>query len=215
MDEGMDEGAPTGLRERNRVRRERAIRLAGLRLFAERGYDATSLADIAAAADVSPRTVSLYFPAKLDIALGELAGLVGTLVVALRDRPPGEPTERTLERWLRDALAAKDREASDLLGRLLERDPGVRGLAAERIRPGVDRVVELATEGFDPAHRPFLRAMVGAAATAVVTHLLGTPRTADADLDITAAVRFLGGGLAALGDLPSAGPVKGEATGRD
>ncbi len=48
--------AQTGLRERSKARRRTAIIRAAYELFAERGYDATTVADIAEAAEVAPRT---------------------------------------------------------------------------------------------------------------------------------------------------------------
>src|SRR5579875_3747437 len=81
---GMTE---TGLRERSKARRREAIIRAAYELFAERGYHATTVAE---AAEVAPRTVAMYFPAKQDIALSRFSDGVAGLSAALRDRQPGE-----------------------------------------------------------------------------------------------------------------------------
>jgi len=67
---GMTEvPASTGLRERKKARTRAAIRQHALRLFREHGYDATTIEQISAAAEVSPATFSRYFPTKEDVVL--------------------------------------------------------------------------------------------------------------------------------------------------
>jgi AcrR family transcriptional regulator len=62
-----DDLPPAGLRERKKAKTRALIQAEALRLFRQRGYSETSVEDIAEAAEVSPRTVFRYFPAKPDL----------------------------------------------------------------------------------------------------------------------------------------------------
>src|SRR6266511_3068761 len=60
-----------GIRKRKKQRTRQALRQAAARLFLERGFEATTIADITAAADVAPRTFFSYFQTKEDVVLDE------------------------------------------------------------------------------------------------------------------------------------------------
>src|SRR5262245_9381054 len=80
-----------GIRERKKQRTRQALRQAALELFLERGFEATTIADITAAADVAPRTFFSYFQAKEDVVLDEGPQRFERLLQTLRQRPDGEP----------------------------------------------------------------------------------------------------------------------------
>lgn len=88
----------TGLRARKKIATEEALREAAVRLFAERGYQATTIADIAAGANVSERTFFRYFASKDDVALQDIIRLMPVFHQAILERPPTEAPLEVLQR---------------------------------------------------------------------------------------------------------------------
>src|ERR687885_812084 len=78
-----------GLRERKKRAARQAIAATARRLFAERGFDAVTVAEVAAAADVSEKTVFNHFPTKEDLAFAGREEGIAQVVAALADRPSG------------------------------------------------------------------------------------------------------------------------------
>lgn len=89
---------PLGLRERKKLETRLALARAALRLFEERGYAATTIDDIAAAANVSRRTFFRYFAGKDEVFIVDPEGKLAALHVALAEGPPEEPTLAALRR---------------------------------------------------------------------------------------------------------------------
>jgi AcrR family transcriptional regulator len=110
-----------GLRERKKEQTRQAIAETAWRLFAERGYDRVSVAEIARAAEVAEATVFNYFPTKEDLFYFRLEAFGDQLVEAIGARSPGEPALAAFGRfmlgsggWLRQAEAG-DTAAMDRL----------------------------------------------------------------------------------------------------
>jgi AcrR family transcriptional regulator len=105
----------TGLRERKKQQTKQAIFDAARRLFAERGFDEVTVAEIASAADVSEVTVFNYFPSKEDLFYGGMQFFEEQLLEAVRTRPRGESAIKALRRRLlesSDGLRTKERIAA-------------------------------------------------------------------------------------------------------
>ena len=92
--------ATPGLRERKKQRTRDTIARAALRLFAERGYDETTLAEIAEAADVAPRTIFAHFENKEDILFSDEMGIFNELKRRLDQRPAGATTVDALREFV-------------------------------------------------------------------------------------------------------------------
>jgi AcrR family transcriptional regulator len=97
-----------GLRERKKQQTRDTIARAALQLFAERGYDETTLAEIAEVADVSPRTIFGYFQCKEDILFCEEPQYLENLKRKLDERPPGTTTIDAIRDFLGSVEAPDD-----------------------------------------------------------------------------------------------------------
>jgi AcrR family transcriptional regulator len=93
----------SGLRERKKERTRADIQREALRLIAERGYEATTCEQIAAAAEVSSATLFRYFPTKEDIVLQD--GYDPVIAAAVVARAAAEPPLVAVRRGFADALA--------------------------------------------------------------------------------------------------------------
>ncbi|AUY53399.1 TetR/AcrR family transcriptional regulator [Streptomyces sp. CB01881] len=106
----MTDGTPN-LRELNKRRTREAISHAATRLFIERGFDRTTIAEVAAAAGVAKMTVTNHFPRKEDLVLDLHEEIVAGLARTVAGRAPGESALAALRR---ECLAAIDRHDAAL-----------------------------------------------------------------------------------------------------
>jgi len=79
-----------GLRERKKQQTRQLIADTARRLFAERGFDRVTVAEVAREADVAEKTVYNYFPTKEDLFYSRLESFEEELLAAIRERPRGE-----------------------------------------------------------------------------------------------------------------------------
>ena len=111
--------AKLGLRERKKQQTRETITRVALELFAERGYEQTTLADIAEAANVAPRTIFAYFESKEDILLCGERFFLDELKHRLDDRPAGTTTVDALREFLSEIPPADE---ADMLRKKVMRD---------------------------------------------------------------------------------------------
>jgi AcrR family transcriptional regulator len=121
-----------GLRERKKLKTRIAIRRATYRLISEQGYEATTIEQIAEAAEVSPSTVFRYFPTKEDIVLTDEYDPI--MEAELRARPAGEDPLDSIRAVLTQGLAAfieEEREEVIQRTRLMVEVPAIRARMTE------------------------------------------------------------------------------------
>jgi AcrR family transcriptional regulator len=108
--------AEPGLRERKKQQTRELIADAARRLFADRGFDAVTVAQVARAANVSEVTVFNYFATKEDLFYGGMQFFEEKLLDAVRERAPGESV---LEAFRRPVLEGFKRLAADERARMI------------------------------------------------------------------------------------------------
>jgi len=189
----------TGLRERSKARRRAAIIRAAYELFTERGYDATTVADIAEAAEVAPRTVAMYFPAKQDIALSRFSDGAASLSTALRDRQPGETIHEVFGRWLlASQTEPEDREMYRLARRMFAANPDLGALRTARMTAAIREGAAMIADETGSLPSGIGPRIAAAAAAAIAMEIIDTEPGPEREEAVAAAMRFLEGGTAAL-----------------
>jgi AcrR family transcriptional regulator len=203
---------PEGLRERKKQRTREQIIDAAMRLFAERGYHATTIADIATAADVAPRTFFSYFPSKEAVVFHDVDRILDDLASALRDRLPGETAFDALRRWVEaridEGLGEEDDER--LRKRLCREDEGLANFQGGVMTRIHDLLLEAIADDLGEPSDALRPRLVAAATVAAITSLersfddeagrRASTGKAEALALFDQALLFLSGGLDALQD---------------
>jgi AcrR family transcriptional regulator len=206
---------PLGLRERKKLRTRETIARVALELFDRQGFRPTTIAEIAEAADVAPRTVYAYFPAKEELVFPDQEEICADLEAHLADRASGETATEALRAWIIGHLPAWEAIEPQLRiqRRLIASDEGLRSYgrrftvrAAQIVADAVARDVGGEPDDLEPR--------IAGAATAAVLEVLGEHRdrfneATAADADIAArreeaialldrAMTFISAGVEAL-----------------
>ena len=166
----------SGLRERKKIATRRQIAAAALELAIEHGPDSITVHDIAAAADVSPRTVFNYFATKDEAILGHDPERRHELAAALADRPASESPLESLRQVLTEAVTEADNAGNIWLARarLVHQHPQLRSVRVASLN-ALELELARATAqrtGLD-AERDAYPCLVSAVALTVVRMVLG------------------------------------------
>jgi AcrR family transcriptional regulator len=137
-----DAAAKPGLRERKKEQTRQALEAAALALFAEKGFDGTTVDEIAEACDVSPRTFFRYYAAKEDVLFADGDERLGALLDTLAARPVDEAPLRAVQTAFlaTTEMYAQDRDRLLLRSRIFDGSSSLRSHKYERQRSWEDAV---------------------------------------------------------------------------
>jgi AcrR family transcriptional regulator len=194
-----------GLRERKKQQTRETIARAAHELFAERGYHATTLPDIAQAADVSTRTIFAYFPSKEDILFSDFPVMKEALARALAERPDGVGTLETVREFILSSHGIKKSKLDEELNRCVQTDETLRSHLRARIAQLEDLIAGAIAKDLGAPENDLRAHVVAASLTAAFIVLSerddsgAKPKTADeVAAQIDPVINFLRGGLDAL-----------------
>jgi AcrR family transcriptional regulator len=139
-----------GLRERKKLKTRRSIQEHALRLFREQGYEATTVEQIAEAAEVSPSTFFRYYPTKEDTVLSDEYDplIVSTLRAQPPELSPADAAHNTLHELVGGMLAA-DRQRILERSRLMLPVSSLRARQWDQMRQTRDLLTQALAERLD------------------------------------------------------------------
>jgi AcrR family transcriptional regulator len=160
-----------GLRETKKLATRQQIADVAMRLFAARGFESVTVAEVAAAAGVSEKTVFNYFPSKEDLFYDEVPERVRALDEAIRLREPGDSVVAALRRLQVGQCTRLSSPGFAVFARIIEESPALRAKELEIMSMFAQAVGDaLLAEGIDErdariaagllvsVHRQFFRA---------------------------------------------------------
>jgi AcrR family transcriptional regulator len=197
--------ATPGLRERKKQRTRERIVEAAFELFDERGFDGTTIADIADAADIAPRTFFAYFPSKDDVVFHDFEAKHALIASWLDEREPDTNAIDALRAGIAGVTVEMDRESARekrCRTRLVRENESLAAHSQHLMGKFGELIAEAAARdlGDEPGD---LRPRLVAAATVAAIGVMEDLPDVDADHSaetIDSLLAFLRGGLAALQD---------------
>ncbi|MEU5980411.1 TetR family transcriptional regulator [Streptomyces sp. NPDC047315] len=205
-----------GLRERKKRRTRAALIAAAVGLMFEKGYDETTVAEIAEAADVSRRTFFAYFPGKSDVLFADGWRRVDAVLQIISERRPDESVADILLRALEGVVISESSER-DLSGhlasqrvRLIKETPALQAALVRHMFEAQQQVAQALVAVFPELPESdalaAVGALLGALLNSTLTVLAQGPDDDELLLSVQRAARVAVNGIASL---PEAGPVKG------
>jgi AcrR family transcriptional regulator len=169
-----------------------------MELFAAQGYENTTVAEIADQAEVAPRTVTGYFPSKLELATSFADEIAQRLTTALTDHP-----ERTLlqniDAWLTSETQNLDSELALLTHTMYEKNPELASASSAHLAHSTRAGTSALAQHLNlPADHPMVQIGISAIGATLGTHLTLTAQQGPSDQLHHSTMRFLEDILKAL-----------------
>ena len=185
---------PLGLRERKKIKTRLAIRREAFRLFDANGYAATTIEQIADAAEVSPSTIFRYFPSKESLLLAD--DLDPLVLAAFKAQPPELSPSQAIRRAYETTMAGLSPEQLEFEStrqRLIFSIPELKAAMYDEYYRTVSVMAEALGDRIGrPAGDFEVRVFVGAMVGAMMAAYDSAPKTADT---IYRALDFLDAGM--------------------
>jgi AcrR family transcriptional regulator len=146
------------VRQQRKLRTRQQILDTSTKLFAERGFDEVTVAEIASGANVSVTTLFQHFRSKEDLLLSQLDEVHAELVDALRTREPGQSPLDTVKRFLLERLSVAPPGGPERFWRTVGSSQAVTSLRRRLYQDWEDSIVEvLAADANEAAATPLTR----------------------------------------------------------
>ena len=177
-----------GLRERKKQRTRQALRQAAIELFLQRGFEATTIADITAAVDVAPRTFFAYFQSKEDVVLDEGAESFARAQQALQQRPPGEPLLAAFRQAALQIATGMQTQSEQerAVARIVRSSPAIQARIRDRMGQWEEQLAAMIAEERDAGPDDLESHVVAAALVGVLRSVQRVAVATEMRLDLTA-----------------------------
>jgi AcrR family transcriptional regulator len=202
-----------GLRDRKRQRTRQALITAAMRLFKDKGYERTTVAEIAAAAEVSTKTFFNHFASKDEVLFPNLSARIDDAVAVIKQRQPDDNMPDVLLKAMEHMLADAVRDelggglASVRLPMIIS-VPSVQAATLRRYFQAETRLAEALHDAYPgildaPAAGAVIGSLMGAALAAALICLQRGDTAEQVQTAVRQAIGIAMAGLRSMGNNPS------------
>jgi AcrR family transcriptional regulator len=204
-----------GLRDRKRQRTRQALITAAMRLFEEKGYEQTTVAEIAATAEVSTKTFFNHFASKDEVLFPHLSARIDDAVAIIKQRKPAENVSDVLLKAMDHMLASAVRDELDgglawVRLPMIISVPSVQAATLHRYFQAETRLAEALHDAYPdlfdaPAAGAVIGSLMGAALAAALICLQRGDTTEQVQAAVHQAISIAMAGLRSVGNVLDSG----------